>query len=469
MIKKIVPVFIALGLLLLTFFSYSDDSNYYYGPVPMERVLLSERNNGFKGARIQSILPNPRNTNQVIAKGPAGSYYSANNGDSWTLIGIDGYKYGGGKPYVPNVYWDTEGNMVAIQSNSFEWSLDKGKTWQGQWINYNVMTGGMDKKGNFWLRRSVGKQTQDVFEYIKRNPDNSLNIQPITNPNTIQQIQQEDAEILDQLPTHWKIENNVPLRKENGQWIVKSNGIKRPVILRFYQDPKQPQKIVAVEGTNIDYSQYSGVGTEIIFGYWYSKDFGLQWNRTDSSILKGFPQTIRQDSAKCSLTLRQSSPRLASQKIPYNISFLALPTDVGWLSPNKYYMLGEHGIQIGDVSSSCDIKTQTLWSWNYYHWENQNRYQMYDLKAQTRNSYIGQEPPNAVFLKEGNRLKFIFTYHYGGLWYGEVPLNHPLTLNRFLHFFFYYRLIMFFNLLFVVYLLRKNKRIRSLLSKLKSK
>jgi len=465
MIKKIIHVLVAIGLLWLTFISYNGYQYGYDSPIPIKKVLLSERNTGFKGARIQSILPNPHHTHQLIAKGPTGSYYSANNGDSWILIGIDGYKYGGGKPYVPNIYWDTDGNMVAVQSNSFCWSTDKGKTWQSKWINYNVSKSGIDRKGNFWLRRAVKGQTADVFEYIRKNQDNTLDVQQITSEAAIQQIQQENAVILSTLPKGWKIKNNTPFRQENGQWTAKSNGIERPIILRFYQNPQQPQKIVAIEGININYSQYLGTGKKIVFGYWYSNNFGLQWTRIDSSILNKFPQAIRRDSSKCSFTIQRSSPILASKTLRYDISFLALPSDVGWLNPHKYYMLGEHGIEIGNVSPNCNIEKQTLWSWNYYHWENKNRYEMHDLKAQTRNSYVGQEPPNTVFLKEGNRLKFIFTSHYGGLWYGEISLDHSFNLNRFLHFFFHYRLVILFNLLFIIYLLRNNQRIRALLRK----
>ena len=108
--KRIINIVIILVLLFLTIITYSNNIRYLLlidSSVPIEKLILQERNMGFKGARLNYIIQKPNHPEEIIAKGSSGNYYSKNNGNSWDLLSVSSYKYKGYSGYeAPNVFWD---------------------------------------------------------------------------------------------------------------------------------------------------------------------------------------------------------------------------------------------------------------------------------------------------------------------------------------------------------------------------
>lgn len=456
--KKAIFLVSTLFLIVLTFLTYNETIQWQlliHSPIYTDKVLLEERNQGFQGARIKYILQHPKNSNELIAKGSAGCYYTNNKGDSWRLLQIDDLKYRGGGD-GPNVFWDNNGRMITSLYNSIYWS-DNAIDWKGEWVNHNLRYCGINSAGEIWIERAVKGQEANVFEYISWNDSGEFTTKVITSPWEIKKIQQEDLNYLERELPSWKIETNKIFYRPDttSNWNAKDKGIERPVILYFFQDTINPKQIVAVEGSEQLYSQSDLTPT---LGYWASDDFGASWASTDSSIFSkwSLKNNIITTTA-CKLERREFDAYLEGKELETNFSFFGLTEDVGWLSKTQYYMLGDEGIQIGNVDKACQIEQQTLWSWNYHHWENDVRYHVSSLNKYedyTKN----RQYQRILFLKEGEKIKLLFPNNYGGLWYTEVSQNHPSNAKRYLHYFVQHQLVLLLWISFGIFLLFEYRR-----------
>jgi len=469
MLKKILNVITTITLVLLTIVTYNKDAKYNFlvnTSVYTEKITLREQNNGFIGASLQYIIQHPKNPKELIAKGEAGNYYSKNNGDNWELLQIDNYKFRGGLgDQAPNVFWDQKGQMVTTLFNWIYWSKD-GKEWKAKWINYNIELIGTNKNNQLWLKRAVVDQEQRVYENIHWDENGEPFTKIITNEFEIKKQITENTSYLKNSALDWVIQNNMVFHRINSSnnWEGKNNGLERPIIHYFMQDKDNPENILAASS---HYANFSGAlrnNRNLI--YWASSDFGENWQLTDSAIFNkwNLADTLIADNRHCNLSIINNSAFIGNNKLKSNYSFIGAIDYIGWLDSQRYYSVGNDGLQIGTGTKKCAYKEQILWTWSYRNWDNEIRYHLTGLSNYNRLNeilsldslaevkYRTKEYKKVLTLVKNDSLQLIMPCNYGGLWTTKVPLQRPFTLRRLLHIFIQYRLAIYLNLFYIFYI-----------------
>ena len=429
-----------------------------------EKVILTERNNGLKGASLDFIIQHPNDIDKLIAKGKAGNYYSIDKGEHWRLLQLDDYKFEGGRGYnAPNVFWNKVGIMVAIVHNWLYWSND-GFQWQSKWMDLNVDEIGTNKENELWLKRVT--KNEDVYEWILWSTDNQPYTKSIEERGEIKRIISENLDYLRNSARGWKIMGNLiyNFQQDSNRWQEKSEGLKRPIIHYFMQDANHPEYILAASSTGAYFSGGFKKNKDLV--YWASKDFGENWYLTDSSIFSqwSLADTLLLDRKHCNLSIDNNRAFIGNNIIKSNYGFIKAIEQVGWVDDKRYYSIGQEGIQLGVATKKCAYKKQILWTWSNHNWENKIRYHISSLNNYSRlyaitavdslaePNYITKEYKKALTLLKGDSLKFIIPCSYGGLWFAKVPLERPVNFHRFLHICVQYRLIIYLNLLYIIYI-----------------
>ncbi len=467
MIRVLAHILVILGLVALTIVTYNKDIKFNLminSKVYTEKLVLNERNNGLKGANLRYVIQHPHHANELIAKGPGGNYYSKDAGANWNLLVVDGYKYAGElSGNAPNIFWDYEGRMVTTIGNYIYWSMD-GETWSREPIEHPAEIIGIGDDKKLWLKGKVNDNEESVFyEWLDWSPEKK----PIIKIREYADLKVEPVLIsnLMYVAGNWLIDKGILYCKEktSDNWTEKCQGICRPVVHYFMQDKDNPEHILAATSTNSGFSGGFYRNRDIV--YWKTDNFGANWQQCDSAIFHNWElaDTILPDTRHCNLHIEGGSAFIGSNIIKSNYYSIKGIEDVGWVEKNQYYLIGREGIQIGKGTKKCAYGEQVIWSWGeadhidntLYHLGALNNYsRLYLLKRTSsfgETEYLTKQYKKVVTFVKNDTLQVMMPGNYGGVWYAKIPMERPFTFRRLLHIFVQNRLIIFLNLIYIIY------------------
>ncbi len=467
MFKVILNIIATLGLVTLTILTYNKEIKFdlmINSSVYTEGIILKERNNGLKGACLKHIIQHPFKPNELIAKGPSGNYFTNDNGKNWGLLKVGNYKYAGElSGRAPNIYWDFEGRMITTIESSLYWSED-GNIWNQKPMTYPAEIIGLGDDKKLWLKGNRDDKEKTIFYAWL---DWNLKNEPEVKIREYEDLKAKPVMISNLMfvASNWLIDRGVIYYKDTtgNVWEEKSEGISRPVVHYFIQDKDDPEHLLIASSTNAGFSGGFKDNREI--AYWKSEDFGENWSQTDSVIFQDWnlADTLLPDNHHCNMNIINNNAFIGKNKLPSNYYFIKAIEDVGWLDKTHYYSLGREGIQIGVGTEKCAFGEQVIWSWGNCNFSNEEPYHLGALNNYSRlyeirqNDSVGEpdfitkQYKKVATLIKNDTLQLIMPCNYGGMWYAKVPIERPFTFRRLLHIFVKNRLIIFLNLMYIVY------------------
>ncbi|NJO90312.1 MAG: hypothetical protein HC831_16230 [Chloroflexia bacterium] len=388
MFKVIVNIIFILGLVALTILTYNKEVKFdlmINSSVFTEGIILQERNNGLKGACLKNIIRHPFHQNELIAKGPAGNYFTENAGEDWRLLKVGNFKYAGElSGGAPNIYWDFEGRMITTIENRLYWS-DDGNTWNEKQMDYSAEIIGLGDDKKLWVKGNHDDKERTVFYAWL---DWSLKNEPEIKIREYEDLKARPVLISNLMfvAGNWLIDNGLLYCKDiaTNEWKEKSKGINRPVIHYFMQDKDEPEHLLIATSTNAGFSGGFKDNREIV--YWKSEDFGENWQPSDSAIFDqwNLVDKLKPDTRHCNMSIINNNAFIGNNKISTNYYFIKSIEDVGWLDKTHYYSLGREGIQIGTGTKKCAFEDQVIWSWGNCNSSNDIHYNLGALNNYSR-------------------------------------------------------------------------------------
>jgi hypothetical protein len=469
MFKIIINIIAVSGLVTLTILTYNKEVKFdlmINSSIYTESITLEERNNGLKGACLKHIVQHPFKQNELIAKGPAGNYFTNNNGENWRLLKVGNFKYAGelaGR--APNVYWDYEGRMITTIENSLYWSED-GNLWNIKQMDYPAEIIGLGDDKKLWLKGNRDDKEKTVFyAWLDWEVEN----EPEIKIRAYEDLKAKPVMISNLMfvASNWLIDNGLLYCRDTtaNEWKEKSEGINRPVVHYFMQDKDDPEHLLIASSTNASFSGGFKDNREIV--YWKSDDFGENWQQTDLVIFENWSlaDTLLPDMRHCNLSIINNNAFIGKNMIQSNYYFIKAIEDVGWLDKTHFYSLGREGIQIGTGTKKCAFKEQVIWSWGSCNASNQVPYHLgalndyariYEVKVNdslAEPDFVTKEYKKVATMVKNDTLELIIPCNYGGMWYAKVPIEHPLSFRWLLHVSVKNRLVIFLTFMYIIYVI----------------
>ena len=155
-------------------------------------------------------------------------------------------------------------------------------------------------------------------------------------------------------------------------------------------------------------------------------------------------------SGQCAIGIYRFNPYLDNLLLNFNFSFMGLPAKTGFIKKDVYYIVGEEGIQIVYSDKNCEQDIDILWLWKYKNWETGIRYK----------TFSGIIEKNFVYKVTNDKIfEFLFPGTYGGMWYGKVSLDKPVTIKRIVHWLKYHYFVQILWILTILYLVSRKWKI----------
>lgn len=136
------------------------------------------------------------------------------------------------------------------------------------------------------------------------------------------------------------------------------------------------------------------------------------------------------------------------ERIPYGFSFLGLPERAGWLQTGeRYFLLGDEGMQIGAVLEDRLVFPATIWSWSYATDDEVDR------------GYLQSE--ESEILRTDSAVKLLIPGSTG-VWTAQVPIQPPAHWRRLVYYLvFGVHLWILWGVLVIAFLLQWRRAVRA--------